>query len=152
MSIAYRYTRDINISQDFLQESFIIIFKKLDQFEPTKGNFEGWTARILINKILEHKRKTRELYFEDYIDLELIAENTIFHKLSVDELKVEIAKLPEIYRIILQLHYFDEFSHAEIAKMLNIEQSSSRSRLTRAKQLITARWRNLQTVNNHGVK
>jgi RNA polymerase sigma-70 factor (ECF subfamily) len=152
MSIAYRYTRDINISQDFLQESFIIIFKKLDQFEPTKGNFEGWTARILINKILEHKRKTRELYFEDYIDLEPITENTIFHKLSVDELKVEIAKLPEIYRIILQLHYFDEFSHAEIAEMLNIEQSSSRSRLTRAKQLITAGWRNLQTVNNHGVK
>ena len=152
MSIAYRYTRDINLSQDFLQESFIIIFKKLNQFDSNIGNFEGWTAKILINKILEQKRKARELYFEDYIDLEPIVENPIFHKLSVDELKVEIAKLPEIYRIILQLHYFDEFSHAEIAKILEIEASSSRSRLTRAKQLITARWRHLQTVNNHEVK
>ncbi len=152
MSIAYRYTRDINLSKDFLQESFIIIFNKLDQFDSTKGNFEGWTARIIINKILEHKRKAREFYFEDYTDIEPIVDNPIFHKLSVDELKIEIAKLPEIYRVILQLHYFDEFTHSEIAKLLAIEPSSSRSRLTRAKQIITARWRHLQTANSHGVK
>lgn len=145
MSIAYRYTKDINLSQDFLQESFILIFKKLNQFDVSRGNFESWSSKILINKILEYKRKKQEVYFEDYTDLYIApVNNPVIDKMSVDEIKKQIKALPEIYRDILQLYYFEEFSHAEIANLLKIEASSSRSRLTRAKQLLTAQWQQLQ--------
>ncbi len=55
--VCLRYAQDRSIAQDYLQESFIHIFKKLDQFDPQKGIFESWSRRLTINICLGNIRK-----------------------------------------------------------------------------------------------
>lgn len=141
MSILYRYTRNIHTSQDIIQESFIIIFTKLSQFDTEKGSFENWSARIAINQFLQFKRKKNELVWKDEFENDLTSsESSIIEILSVSELKQSIDALADHHRVILNLYFFEEYSHKEISEILNIEVSSSRSRLTRAKKLIAQTW------------
>lgn len=144
MSIIYRYTRQIDISKDLLQETFIKIFKKLSDFNEEKGSFHNWTARIAINETLQYKRNKN--IFSEIVDLTenmKTVDDSVLNSLTVEELRSIIYRLPEVHQVILNLFYFDEYSHNEIAELLQIEPSSSRSRLTRARKILAFHWFNL---------
>ncbi len=144
MSIIYRYTRQIDISKDLLQETFIKIFKKLSDFNEEKGSFNNWTARIAINETLQYKRSKN--IFSNTVDLTekmKTIDDSVLNTLTIEELRSTIDRLPEVHQVILNLFYFDEYSHSEIGDLLNIEPSSSRSRLTRARKILAFQWFNL---------
>lgn len=144
MSILFRYTNDMVKAQDLLQESFIKIFTNLEKFDSKKGSFKSWSSRIAINEYLQEKRKRNELVFEDKLpELFSDSESSLLAKLTLQELRIIIEKMPEKDRTILNLFYFESFSHDEISKLLGIKQSSSRSQLSRSRKTLESIWYNL---------
>ena len=137
-----RYTQEDHQAKDYMQESFQKIFLNLEKFDKDKASFETWISTITVNTILAdwNKRKV-PLLFDDYnsvfrhVDANNL-DNIIAYGISVEELLAAIRQLPEDYRTVLNLFIFENWSHEAIATSMNIEVSSSRSKLTRAKQLL----------------
>ncbi|MBK8192278.1 MAG: sigma-70 family RNA polymerase sigma factor [Lewinellaceae bacterium] len=139
LAIARRYATDEPQALDFLQEAFLVLFKKIELFDPQKGPFEGWLYRLSVNTILQIMRKNRNS--EPWVELPPeLPENEIedpdLELLQQEQLMQAIRQLPEGYRQVLNLFVFEDWSHRDIAAALQITESASRSQLTRAKQLL----------------
>jgi len=147
MAISFRYSNDINSAKDILQNTFIKIFSNLPKFNSEKGNFEQWSTKILINEMLMLKRKNKEfLNGNIYEGIEKYTEIDLLDKMTIDELKQLINILPEVHKVILNLYYFEEYSHKEIASLLGIKESSSRSQLSKSRSLLKNKWHNQNLI------
>ena len=137
LGICLRYAKDSSEAQDFLQESFIKIFKNLGQFE-FKGSFEGWAKRITINTCLYNLKKNGPILEDlDIVDLEV--NNSIpdvIEQLSATELLHSINQLPDGYRMVFNLYAIEGMSHKEISEQLDIKESTSRSQLVKARKFL----------------
>jgi len=141
--ICRRYSVDDHQAEDYMQDSFVKVFNNLRQFNPQKGSFDAWIIRIVINTILSEKRYQKTNRKEEYLELNddifLSEEESDDHDLQHIqslELLEAIRSLPVKYKDILNLYVFENLTHKEIANLMSIEVSSSRSRLTRAKKLL----------------
>lgn len=133
---ALRYIKDADVAKDVLQDSFIRIFKYLPKFDPAKGKLSSWMCKIVINESLKvwRKKKDRVAYDEHF-------EGAAKRPLALDDLEVAdiyklILELDEPYRTVFNLNVVEGYPHKEIAEMLSIKVPSSRSILSRAKQMI----------------
>lgn len=137
-----RYTRDDHQAKDYMQEVFQKIFMNLTKFDAEKASFETWISTITVNTILSDINKKKiPLLFDEYNSVFRQTSNhqleeVIAYGISIEELLAAIRQLPEDYRTVLNLFIFENWTHEAIATRLNIETSSSRSKLTRAKQLL----------------
>ncbi len=135
-SLCLKYSKNYAEAQDNLQDSFLTIFKKIEQYNH-KGSFEGWMKRIVINTALQRYRKESVL---DVIKEDTIAEKIVEVELhetpSLDFLLHLIQQLPDRYRLVFNLYVLDGYSHKEIAEMLNISVGTSKSNLSRARNLL----------------
>lgn len=140
MNICYRYSSDISESKDVLQNTFIKIFTKMDQFDEAKGELKSWCARIAVNEALMNKRRRAKYLFVDDTEMQVVhdssAEPTVYQNLGREELMETIDTLPEGYRIIFNLSVVEGYNHKEIAELLNISEGTSRSQLQRARKAI----------------
>ncbi|MBZ9730447.1 sigma-70 family RNA polymerase sigma factor [Salegentibacter sp. JZCK2] len=144
--LCLKYSNNYQQAEDNLQDGFITIFKKINQYED-KGSFEGWMKRIVINTTLQKHRK--EKYFE-IINENLLEDPEIEiddEEITTDFLLKSIQDLPERYRQIFNLYALDGFSHKEIAEMLNISVGSSKSNLARARQILKSKIENYLNDN-----
>lgn len=134
-AVCLKYSRNYAEAQDNLQDGFILIFKKIEQFS-FKGSFDGWLKRVMINNVLQQYRNQTflSLVNEDVAeDVEVeIEEDTI----SMDYLLKIIQELPDRYRLVFNLYVIDGFSHADIAEMLTINVGTSKSNLARARMIL----------------
>lgn len=134
-SISLKYSRNYAEAEDNLQEAFIKIFEKIHQFQ-NKGSFEGWLKRITVNICLQRYRnqKVFELVNEDALKAEEIyVEDETY---SLPFLLDCIQSLPNRYRMVFNLYTLDGFSHREIASKLQITEGTSKSNLSRAKEIL----------------
>lgn len=138
MSICRRYASSETEAKDFLQESFIQIFEKIHTYKKEKGAFKSWMCKVSINIILMHLRKkknTTQLVYLDFLP-DKIADESIIDSASLNQIVLAIQKLPPGYRKVFNLSVVEGWSHEDIGIELNIKASTSRSQLTRAKELI----------------
>lgn len=141
MSIAYRYCADIDTAKDALQNAFIKIFTKLSTFDAQKGTFQNWCTRIVINEALIIKRKAKTwVALEDVHTSAYDTSTNQIDKMTVKELSILIDQLPELHRVMLNLYYFEEYTHKEIAEILKIKESSSRSQLSKSRKVLLENW------------
>ena len=136
MSICRRYVGQAN-AEDVVQDSFIRIFQYLVQYRH-EGSFEGWVRRVCVNTCIRYLEKAKRLqvdYGIEQMPEQAVAPDAI-SKMSADELLEVIDKLPEGYRTVFNLSVIEGYHHKEIAAMLGIEESSSRSQLTKARKYI----------------
>lgn len=133
--ICLKYSRNYQDAEDTLQDSFLIIFDKITQYNK-KGSFEGWIKRIAINTALQKYRKKTPLQLvkevtevEDLVEIDFEDKN-----LDIDFLLNLIQQLPDQYRLVFNLYVLDSYSHKEISKMLNISEGTSKSNLSRARK------------------
>ena len=141
--ICYRYSGNILDAEDLLQESFITIFTKIDSYQAT-GSFEGWARRITVNTSLNWLKKNKQLLQMTQLSYKHEAENNNEEDnteegimgITNEELMKNIALLPDGYRTILNLFAIEGYSHKEIGEQLGINESTSRSQYTRAKQAL----------------
>lgn len=137
LNTAYRIVGDEDDAKDVVQEAFIKAFEKLAEFQGT-ATFGSWLKRIVVNQGLNHLRKKAPLNPLEEIHQELADddESQNWEELigQVDRLKSAIKLLPEGYKVIFSLYMIEGYEHQEIAEILGISLSTSKSQLLRAKQ------------------
>ncbi len=138
LSVCYRYAKTREDAEDMLQEGVIKVFTQIRQFE-ARGSLEGWILRIMVHTCINHLKKNKR--FNDNIDLSYaesigIREDYIPATLQAKQVVECIRALPLGYRTVLNLYAIEGYSHKEIGDMLDIEESTSRSQFTRAKNLL----------------
>lgn len=135
-----RYTRRREEAEDVFQEAFIRIFKSIDQVHDAE-HLEPWIRRITVNAAVSyyHKNKRHQIV-HDIADYGTQHANDdyvlILSKFSDEQLVGMINTLPDGYRLVFNLYELEGYSHSEIADMLSISESTSRSQLNRAKQVL----------------
>ncbi len=140
MSIAVRYSNDLSSAKDLVQETFLTLFKKIDQFDEEKGTLGAWLTRILINHSFKEYRKNQKMIFssEAVFEEALSDEISIIEQLEAEDILNLLKELPEGCRTIFNLNVIEGYRHTEISKILHISASASRAQLTRAKKLLRA--------------
>ena len=134
-----RIVNDSMEAEDIMQEAFLSAFEKIDSYSGTVS-FGAWLKKIVINRSLDALNKRREI-FED-IDLQTEIKDESDDEtnrneelnVKVEEIKEAINNLPNGYRVILSLYLLEGYDHDEIAEIMAITSSTSRSQLARAKQ------------------
>lgn len=134
-SVCLKYSRNYVEAEDNLQDTFVTIFNKIEQFKNI-GSFEGWMKRIAINTALERYRSAGvfNIVNEDQIEDETIDIDE--DSVSIDYLLQIIQELPNRYRLVFNLYALDDYSHKEIAEMLKISIGTSKSNLARARLIL----------------
>ena len=142
-AICVRYIKDKEEAKDLLQEGFIKVFANIDKYS-FNGSLEGWIRKVIINMVLYHIKSNKKYKWEsineansEHIGLE---ENDSFEpdedEFTMGELEKALNSLPEVYRVVFNLYHIDEFSHSEIGNILSIDETTSRTRLFRAKAIL----------------
>ena len=137
LAVCMRYARHQMEAEDIVQDAFIKIFDNLTQFH-NKGSFEGWMKRIVINTALKKANrksfKNEQIGIEDHVDQPF--NPSVYDDLEVDEIMAMIHQLPDGYRIVFNLYAIEGYSHKEIADLLGIQESTSRSQLVKARKML----------------
>lgn len=137
MAVCLRYVPDRPTAQDLVQESFLRIFEHIDDYRNT-GSFEAWMRRIAARLALQWLNKShvrRELYPEIFPEQEP-EEPEVEYQFDTEEILAAVQALPDGFRTVFNLNVMEGYSHREIAEMLHITESTSRSQLLRARQLL----------------
>lgn len=138
LATCIRYTKNRYEAEDFLQDAFIRIFLNIRSYKG-KGSFEGWVRRVTVNVILKEFQKKSALKNSFDIDetygMVSAIENTI-SKIAHGETLELLNCLPEGKKIIFNLYVLEGYSHKEIANMLGITESTSKSQLSKAKDIL----------------
>lgn len=138
--VCLRYSKDREEANDMVQEGFIKVFKNLKRYE-FKGSFEGWMRRIFVNNAIDNirrKKKDHLLLGEDE-KMDAFSDKDMDPFDGMGELDPKlvmeaIQKLTPAYKAVFSLYVIEEYSHKEIAEMLNISVGTSKSNLAKAKQ------------------
>lgn len=134
--LCLKYMRNEDDAKDVFQEAFIIVFQKIQQYK-FEGSFEGWLKRIFINKLLETlKNKKKDILFLDVFDTDIEEEEVEMAPIEQEKLLEYIQELPDQYRMVFNLYVFEKMKHKEIAKLLEINEGTSKSNLNRAKSIL----------------
>jgi RNA polymerase sigma-70 factor (ECF subfamily) len=137
-SVCLKYSRNYTEAQDNLQEVFLIIFKKINQFG-FKGSFEGWLKRVTVNYVLQQYRSETKLHLVTELADEIEEVEIETETISLEFLLKIIQELPDRYRLVFNLNVIDGYSHQDIAEMLDVTVGTSKSNLHRAKAILKAK-------------
>jgi len=150
LGVCARYTNDYEDAKDVLHEGFIKIFKKINTYLG-EGSLGGWMRRIFVTTALEFLRDGGSQVYADIVEYEdklETVEISVVEKLSVDEILKCISELPKGYQLVFNMYAVEGYSHAEIAKMLNIKEGTSRSQFAHARQLLQDKIQKLHILTN----
>lgn len=139
LSLCIRYTAERESARDALQECFLNAFRFINTYEG-KGSFEGWLKRIAVTSAVTHQKKFGKIFFENYDDEAswTYAEvPDIYSKMGKDEIMSLLKRLPESLYLVFNLYIVEGYQHNEIAELLNISESTSRSALCKARNRLT---------------
>lgn len=137
-AICVRYMKDKEFARDMLQESLLKILNHIDRFDSELGSITTWMKTITIRTCLKRldKKRVDLVAMEDHNTYDKGFDPSILDQLNNQELVKIIQSLPEGYAEVFNMAVIDGYNHEEIGHFLGIKPSSSRSRLSRAKQLL----------------
>jgi RNA polymerase sigma factor (sigma-70 family) len=138
LAVCYRFAHNREDAEDMLQEGFIKVFLQMHTFQ-SKGAFEGWIRRIIVHTCINNLKKNKR--FNESVDIiqanaMQVREENIPSIVQAKQIVDCIRLLPLGYRTVLNLYAIEGYSHREIAEMLDVEESTSRSQYTRARQML----------------
>lgn len=138
LAVCYRYAHSREDAEDMLQEGFIKVFLQIHTFE-NRGAFEGWVRRIIVHTCINILKKNKK--FNESVDIihataVQVREESVPAIVQAKQIVECIRLLPIGYRTVLNLYAVEGYTHREIAGMLDIEESTSRSQYTRAKTML----------------
>lgn len=129
--VVLRMCRDKELSEDLLQEIFVTIWEKIDQFDPDKGKFYTWAYRIARNKTLNALRKTDPLIQKEdisvYNDIEQEESGP-----NYEALNGVIKKLEVHHQKVIELVYFKGYTHREAHKLMGVPLGTFKSYVRQA--------------------
>jgi len=145
MNVCYRYMQTSEKAKDIFQDTYIKALQKIEQYDIQKGNVGAWVCKIAANLCIDKLRRAKKIVFvEDIKDsLLVVDDSSIIGKIKADELLKLVAKLSENHRLVFNLYVVEGYSHKEIAEILNIQVTTSRAHLLRARTKLQAMLKNL---------
>lgn len=148
--ICRRYSSTFEDAKDLLQESLILIFNNMAKYESKEViPFKSWCKKITINHALAKLRKTKKETTEITDTAVQPSVNPHVHsKLNIEDILKLLQKVPESHGTVFKLAVVDGYSHKEIAGLLGIKESSSRTFLVRARQTLQKLIKN---QGNHSI-
>jgi RNA polymerase sigma factor (sigma-70 family) len=156
MGVCLRYCPSRAEAEDALQNTFVKLFTRLDQYRGD-GPFEAWARRVAVHTALHaveqhrlrHPTSTGAADLDGYAAELPSAAPSALDTLAADDLLRHLAALPPGYRTVLNLYAIEGYSHPEIAQLLGISEGTSKSQLSRARQLLAQRLRLSTTTPCH---
>lgn len=143
-ALCSRYIINNEDVKDILQDSFLKIFSGISSFEYRgKGSLKGWITKITVNETLKFLQKNNRF---DFVEISEQEHDNPDEEPDVDALPSSvlfklIRELPDGYRTIFNLYVIENKTHKEIARLLDIKESTSASQLHRAKSLLATKIR-----------
>lgn len=135
--LCLRYAANAEEAEDVLQEGFIKVFRKMDSFR-SEGSFEGWMRRIFVNTAIEQYRK--RMYLQPVTEHEEASLEgnylSVLDNLAERDIIKLVQKLSPGYRTVFNMYVVEGYSHKQIAEHLGISEGTSKSQLSRAKQIL----------------
>lgn len=127
-------------------KGFLKVFRHLENFRH-EGSFEGWIRKIMVRECITYLRKQQLVIFDGELyenngDQQISSDS----HLDVEQIQLLIDALPEGYRLVFGLYALEGYKHHEIAHMLQISESTSKSQLFRARKMLQERLRELEGV------
>ena len=135
--VCLRYATNAEEAEDILQEGFIKVFKKIASFRG-EGSFEGWIRRIFVNTAIEHYRK--KTYLQPITEHEEATVEgkylSVLDSLAEKDIIKLVQQLSPGYRTVFNMYVVEGYTHKQIAEELGISEGTSKSQLSRAKQIL----------------
>jgi RNA polymerase sigma factor (sigma-70 family) len=138
MSICLRHCKTKEEALEVLNDGFLKIFNKIHLYN-SHLSFKNWAKKILVNTSIDHYRKESKHYHNQDIDSVYdgyIEQESPIEKLQYQDLIELIQKLPAAYRITFNLYVIDGYTHEQIANKLKISIGTSKSNVSRAREMI----------------
>ncbi len=136
-NVGFRIVNNTEEAEDVLQEAFISAFKNLHHYRGD-ATFGAWLKRIVVNKAINYlKKKKMERFPEDEkwdVKEEVIVDEFEHFPFSVEKVRSAIESLPDGYRTVLSLYLLEGYDHGEIAEIMGITESTSKSQFNRSKK------------------
>ncbi|MHC0446052.1 RNA polymerase sigma factor [Flavobacterium sp. 3-218] len=147
LSVCRQYIKDIQLAEDVMITAFMKAFTNLKNFEH-KGSFEGWIRRIMVNECISYLRVQKKVKFaEDEFFVEE-SFNEIDSQFTVEQIQYLIDALPDGYKMVFNLYAIEGYKHNEIAKMLGINEGTSKSQLSHARKMLQTQITILKNQDN----
>ena len=131
-AVAFNICKNQMDAEDVVQETFVQYYTTKKQFEDQQ-HLRAWLIRVAINKA---KNLTRTFWRRNKCSLEDYMETLTFEDTDSRNLFEEVMKLPDKYRIIIHLFYYEDYSVKEIAEILKLSESNVKTRLSRGRTLL----------------
>ena len=135
LGVCLRYAKNTEQAEDVLQDGFIKVFTKLNDFKGG-GSLEGWIRRIMVNTSLDQIRKNNKFQDNvamDTVDYKIEGESIILEGLIEEDLMLLINSMPVGYKTVFNMFAIEGYSHKEISDQLNISENTSKSQYSRAR-------------------
>jgi RNA polymerase sigma-70 factor (ECF subfamily) len=138
LGVCFRYTKSLSDAEEVLQEGFIKVFTRLNQFKGD-GELAAWIRKIMVNTALNFLKTNHRYRYDlsfDEMPLHVVSTENPEVNLHAKELAELIRQLPTGFQTIFNLHAVEGYKHLEIASMLGISEGTSRSQYARARVLL----------------
>ena len=132
-----RYTDDEHNALTILNDAFLKVFKNIRRYDSGVGSFKPWLKTIVINTAIDHIRAGKASTASIHIGcIEDIGEQdpVLATTWKQEEIKCHLKLLPQITRLVVNLFAFDGYTHKDIARQLNITETTSRWHLSQARK------------------
>lgn len=147
LGVCRQYIKDLQFAEDVMVNGFVKVFKHLGDFKH-EGSFEGWIRRIMIRESISYLRKRQFVVFDDTLFENHSQEHTsISTKMDVEHIQRLIDQLPEGYKMVFILYAVEGYKHAEIATMLEISESTSKSQLFKARRWLQEKLKEQKIIS-----
>jgi RNA polymerase sigma factor (sigma-70 family) len=149
MGVCSRYCDSREEAEDVLQEGLIKIFERIGSFRGN-GSLEGWMRKIVVNTALDHFRKQKAFRNSfDISEMEHVAGVTdhVLESMDARDMLKVIKELPTGFRTVFNLYAIEGYHHKEIADMLGITESTSKSQYSRARSHLMKMLQNENAYN-----
>ena len=148
LGVCRQYIKDLQFAEEVMLNGFFKVFINLKKFE-SKGSFEGWVRRIMVNESISFLRKKKRLVFvnnDTFFEAETT--NQFEEESDVGSLQYLIDNLQDDFRIVFNLFVIEGYKHKEIASILKISEQVSRMRFFRARKQLKEEYTRLKKIEN----
>lgn len=130
--IAFNVCKNAEDAKDVVQDTFMQYYLTKKEFD-NEQHIRAWLIRVAINKA---KNVTGTFWRKNKTSLEDYMETLVFETPESEELFETVMQLPEKYRIVIHLFYYEEYTVHEIADILKLSESNVKVRLSRGRSML----------------